>query len=371
MDHRSHRAARIVTPVHAAVRYLLSVASGSATISSATFLITLRCNCRCAFCDFPRNRTPEEMDTREVLALLSDLRRAGLFRIGLSGGEPLLREDFGTIAREVRRLGLLSSLTTNGVLLEAKAAEACEMDHVLCSVDGDQAIHDATRGKGAFRAAVAGLSALRSRGHRRLGLIMAVHRANAHAVDEVLRLAGFLGARAFFQPVQKRLGWLGPPFGGYLDQVELREVFSRLMDCKRRGKPVGNSYGHLRLVCSGDTSDMGRRCHAGRFFFTILPDGSLMPCCLWSFEGHPRLRPGEVDRVVASVKRPPCTGCTIVSYFENTRLMTAHPEAILNAVGWSLDCVEPGGPVARVGAGLRVLRSFVGRALDLGKVEPP
>ncbi len=314
----------------------MALASGRNVISSATFLLTVRCTSSCSYCDFPRNQIQRELETDEVIALLSALRRQGLFRLGLSGGEPLLREDFGVIAREVRCLGLLSSLTTNGLLLADRAGDAMDMDYVLCSIDGLPETHDAVRGKGSHRAALAGLAELRSRGHRKLGLITAVHQGNAHTLDEVVRFAENLGAWAFFQPTQRRLGWIGTPFDGYCTPEQLHHVFSQLKRWKLQGRAVGNSFAHLELVRAGDTSEMGRRCHAGRFFFTILPDGTLMPCCLWAWDqGVQPMDARTVAAALAALRRPPCTGCTIVSYLENTRLMTGHPEAVLNALGWS------------------------------------
>lgn len=328
--------AKFQTIANGLARYFVAQALGRPLISSATFLITLRCNSGCRYCDFPRNKITNELSTEEAISLIRALHKRGLFRLGLSGGEPLLRDDIEKLAAEVRNLGILSSLTTNGYLLEAKAAAGMLFDFVLCGIDGDEKIHDAYRGPGRFKAAVSGLMKLRSLGHKRLGTITPVHRENAASLEEVLRIAEFVGARAFFQPVQLRDGWVGPPFDGYCSPEELRDIFEKIRSWKKHGRPVGNSYGHIELVCSGDTRAMGARCDAGKYFFTILPDGSVIPCCLWPFRGNRRLEPGSIDEVLADLSRQACKGCTIVSYFENTRLLSGCFEALSEAVRWSL-----------------------------------
>jgi radical SAM protein with 4Fe4S-binding SPASM domain len=53
----------------------------------------------------------------EICTVLRDLAELGCFHLALSGGEPLVREDFLDIAEEARKLGFSLTLFTNGLAL--------------------------------------------------------------------------------------------------------------------------------------------------------------------------------------------------------------------------------------------------------------
>ena len=60
--------------------------------------VTNRCNGRCAYCRIPM-RSPEDLSTDVILRLIDEMKAAGTVRLGIWGGEPLLREDIGTIVQ--------------------------------------------------------------------------------------------------------------------------------------------------------------------------------------------------------------------------------------------------------------------------------
>lgn len=302
--------------------------------SGVSLLVTLRCNIECPYCDFPRLAGPE-MDTSTLLRLLEGLRRWGTFRLGLSGGEPLLRPDFGEIAQAAARLGFVTNLVTNGVLMRERIADLRAVDFVMCTIEGGRAVHDAHRGPGAFEAAVSGLEAAIRGRVTRLGLICPVHSGNIFDVEEPLRLAESLGIRVYFQPVQERTGWTGPRFGGILEPSRQAEVFLKILSWKHQGRPVGNSWAFLRMVSSGLSPTFQAGCPAGRYVVTILPDGRVIPCCIVPFEGGIQIQdPDRPDLIAPSVRRPACEGCTIAPYFENYRLFRPNLLAWLEAAGW-------------------------------------
>ncbi len=90
--------------------------------------VTDRCNLRCAYCMptdpiwFPR---AEILRYEEIARLTNIAARRGVRKIRLTGGEPLVRRDLPDLVRMLAGIPGIEeiSLTTNGLLLEAAAAE--------------------------------------------------------------------------------------------------------------------------------------------------------------------------------------------------------------------------------------------------------
>jgi pyrroloquinoline quinone biosynthesis protein E len=79
--------------------------------------LTYRCPLHCAFCYNPTDfaRSDAELDTDDWLRVLREARALGAVQLGLSGGEPLSRDDLEPIVAEAHRLGFYSNLITSGV----------------------------------------------------------------------------------------------------------------------------------------------------------------------------------------------------------------------------------------------------------------
>ena len=80
-----------------------------------TFRIASRCNNSCKYCYGPEKNITE-LDFSELKKLFHLFSKNGVKAIVLTGGEPLVREDFGEIIRELKNLKLKIFLDTNGDL---------------------------------------------------------------------------------------------------------------------------------------------------------------------------------------------------------------------------------------------------------------
>ncbi|PTX41469.1 cyclic pyranopterin monophosphate synthase subunit MoaA [Christiangramia gaetbulicola] len=84
--------------------------------------LTDRCNLRCFYC------MPEEgielmeksniMTLEEIIDLARTFRDLGVDTIRLTGGEPLVRKNFGYLLEELAKLGVTLKITTNGIMLD-------------------------------------------------------------------------------------------------------------------------------------------------------------------------------------------------------------------------------------------------------------
>jgi len=92
---------------------------------SGSLEVTRRCNLRCVHCYLgPRLGIQEsesaEMETSGMLDIIDEITDAGCLYLLLTGGEPLLREDFPRIYRHAKERGLLVTVFSNGTLISEK-----------------------------------------------------------------------------------------------------------------------------------------------------------------------------------------------------------------------------------------------------------
>lgn len=132
--------------------------------------LTRTCNLECIHC-YSSSSTrgfKRELTTSQAFEAIDGMKEAGVRSIILSGGEPMLRHDLELLARRVKGLGIMLSLSTNGTLIDEDAANLIEdigFDYVGVSLDGIGEVHDRVRGaSGAFDRAVTGLMRLKNRG---------------------------------------------------------------------------------------------------------------------------------------------------------------------------------------------------------------
>ncbi len=105
--------------------------------------VTDRCNLRCIYC-MPPEGVPhldhgEILTYEEIIRFLKVAVRAGISKVRLTGGEPLVRRDVERLVAEISSLrpSLDLSLTTNGTLLASRAEQLASagLKRVNVSID--------------------------------------------------------------------------------------------------------------------------------------------------------------------------------------------------------------------------------------------
>jgi radical SAM protein with 4Fe4S-binding SPASM domain len=90
-----------------------------------TFELTARCNLKCKMCYIRLEKAQMELIGRERtaaewIALAEEAAQAGTLNLLITGGEPLLREDFGEIYSTLTMMGFIITLNTNATLINSK-----------------------------------------------------------------------------------------------------------------------------------------------------------------------------------------------------------------------------------------------------------
>jgi radical SAM protein with 4Fe4S-binding SPASM domain len=253
------------------------------------------CNLTCTHCfagTLPRNHDPlrvEEMDR-----LFVDLAALGSFRLGLTGGEPLLRKDLFEILDAAVGRGLHPCLTTNALLLTEETARQLgrrDLVWLNVSLEGPTAeSNDRVRGAGTFDAVLDRLRLLRR--HARFTLAFTITHDNAHLARQCAELACAVGAHtAVFRPLY--------PAGVALDHPELMPTFGQyqaaltdLADMEEHDEDLRglDPFSPSTRAQGGAQVHTTHTCGAGQHVCSISVQGDVSPC---SFLG-PAFQTGNI-----------------------------------------------------------------------------
>ncbi len=166
------------------------------------FLITFRCNLKCAGCGSWQVSEHDDLSADEWRAVFRQLRSLDLVKI--LGGEPLVRRDLPEILTAVREEidPYILQVTTNGMLRE-RLVDAIEQVgwpglQLRISIDGLEATHDRIRGvPGSWKIVTEtarAVAALRPRYGFRFGINFAVTDDSIDELEDMIALAESLGA---------------------------------------------------------------------------------------------------------------------------------------------------------------------------------
>jgi len=176
-----------------------------------TFILELtrRCNNACLYCytawGAPRLKYGQhchgEMSTADIKQIIVKLQEEVAPKtIGLSGGEPLLRQDVPELLDFIRSQGIAPILITNGTLLTPESAKVIAKGEGVCEVtllSYRREVHDKLAGRvGAWDAAVNGITELCSAGTEPVVVFVAT-RLNYMDLYRTAELAIALGASTF------------------------------------------------------------------------------------------------------------------------------------------------------------------------------
>ena len=299
-----------------------------------TFILTHRCNFRCDYCEIPESAA-EEMSAAEYCRAIDELRAAGMARASFSGGEALLRRDAVEIIGHAKRVGCFTSLNSNGWRTgHALKDLAPVLDMLVLSLDGPEQVHDLVRRRrGSYARVIAA-----TREARALGLSVAtisvVGPWNVGRIEEIAELAGRLGVWAYFQPAHEECFDRDAGLHPGLTPAVLAEVADRLEALTGRGLPVGASPGFLQRLRRAPRFHDCAECHAGRYFATVMPEGTVVPCHLTSRTGeYLDGRKVGFARAFREMPRPTTgDGCAISPYVETDLIFRLDPRAIAAAL---------------------------------------
>ncbi|MGV8086154.1 MAG: radical SAM protein [Candidatus Woesearchaeota archaeon] len=117
------------------------------SIKYITYEISSKCNMNCSFCFSEWRLKPDELSISEAKECIAILKQRGLRAINFTGGEPLMKKGIVEIINYAKSLGLITILSTNGILLDKYLPELYKsLDFIGLPLDSiDRNIHNAMR----------------------------------------------------------------------------------------------------------------------------------------------------------------------------------------------------------------------------------
>jgi len=104
-------------------------------ISYCCFEVSGDCNMGCAFCFSDWRETRDQMPTHKAKRVLDILKQNGLKAINLTGGECLIRDDIIQLCKYAKELGLVTIISTNGIVLKDKIKVLDYVDSINLPLD--------------------------------------------------------------------------------------------------------------------------------------------------------------------------------------------------------------------------------------------
>ncbi|MGP3667878.1 MAG: radical SAM protein [Candidatus Bathyarchaeota archaeon] len=271
----------------AAIKMLRNYLKGQRKI--AVFALTTKCNCRCIMCGMWR-QPPTSINLNDVLKILRLLRENNFFIVYFTGGEPSLHENIVEIVRFSEKLGLLTSLTTNGTISKdlLKNLKAAGLRLLSISLDHwkPEVCEKIRRVKGIMQKQVEALLYAKS-----LGLsVYALAYINPYLVEDnsIKKFVEYCNLKlqvpvGFCYPTEAEVNSykLYGEFNEDELKLRLRKAVMNILEMKRSGYMIMNSLTYLEdILNSQGNGKPNFCCKGGEDVVYIDWIGNVYPCFL-------------------------------------------------------------------------------------------
>jgi len=244
--------------------------------------LTYRCPLHCVYCSNPLDlaHSGEELKTDDWLRVLREARALGAVQLGLSGGEPLIREDLELIVAEAHALGFYINLVTSGVGLSEsriKALKNAGLDHIQLSFqDSTREMNDFLGSTRTFELKSRAAALIKGYDYPMV-LNVVLHRLNIDHVEQILEMAERMQAEYVELANTQYYGW------AWRNREQLlpsREQVQRAEETTRRFRERVGDRMKIYFVTPDYFERRPKPCMngLGSVFLAIAPDGTALPC---------------------------------------------------------------------------------------------
>ncbi len=291
---------------------------------SGSLEITSRCNLKCAHCYLgPHGEEADrtEMSTGRILGLIDEITNSGCLHFLITGGEPLLHDDFPRIYRYAKERGLLVTVFSNGTLVTDRVVglfrELPPYEVEITLYGATAPTYERITGvRGSYEKCMRGIRLLVDN-KIRLGLKTILMTLNRHELSEMENIAKGFGSRFRFDAA------ICPGFGGDQTPLDLRVSPEEVVDREFADDERARQWRQFYYVSKEHVLiDELYGCGAGITGFHIDSTGSLRPCLMVHDIGYDLSEIGFFEAwkdLIARLKEKkagpdfPCRGCAKIN----------------------------------------------------------
>lgn len=266
---------------------------------AGTFEITPRCNFNCKMCYVHLSKDEADKRGKELTAdqwldIAETARSKGMIFLLLTGGEPLVRQDFEYLYLELKKMGLMVSINTNGSLIDGDMFEFFKKNPPMrfnISLYGtSDDTYERLCGNRQYDKVISNIKRIREEGMA-IKLNVSFSPSNVCDMEGIRRVSEETGI-----PI-KPTTYLYPPirvdgdeFGCNKARFSPQEAARYEIECDRDRFDRETFIKRTCAICRGikaecaDEDDCdgipseGITCRAGRSSFWMTWDGRMMPC---------------------------------------------------------------------------------------------
>ena len=278
---------------------LISKAARSHTPINGSFELLPLCNMNCGMC-YVRLSRPE-MDLQghlhsaaEWISLARQMQKSGTLFLLLTGGEPLLFPDFKTLYLELRSMGMILTINTNGTLIDETWADFFAQYpprriNITLYGTSKETYRDLCHYEAGFEKALRGIRLLRER-NVDVKINGSLVRSNSTDVDSLVALARSLDAPinidTYMYPARRERSAAFCEQSRLLPEDAARgkvQFEKASLDSKTYLQMAQTIITRVSETPDTPEPDFQRmRCQAGRTSFTINWQGKMRPCVMLS-----------------------------------------------------------------------------------------
>lgn len=249
--------------------------------------LTRKCNLRCKHCFMTGGEPLEhELCLQEILSLLDNLKKMNVLSLIISGGEPMLREDFDYILKYACGLGFVVSVATNGLLLTQerinRLPKTYEDLRISISLDG-AGNYNSFRGKVSFKQVTDKLLLLKDNGILSAAMVTMSNKniGELRKIFEWCIEHKIVFSSVQFSPIGR--GGKGENRNFVLTRNDVEKASSLWLDETLFEIEMNKSIG----ICVAKILDYAfelvystKRCMGGRFLAYVCANGDVYPCSI-------------------------------------------------------------------------------------------
>lgn len=255
--------------------------------------VTRACNLRCKHCLNNSGKMIEnQLTTEELFCLIKKLSQAGIQEIRFTGGEPLIHKDIYKMIELATRLGIYTSIGTNGVLIDEEVAKKLKdagLKKAVVSLDGTREKHDEIRGKGNYNKTMLSIKYMQNQGIK-IKVNSVIMRTN---MEDVIILAKELNKMKIDLLIRRFIesGRGENLINNLLSKQDYDYVKERLKDELNGAPYIRGHYIRLNDESSNTRIELPfkikKGCKAGQRAIVITPNGDINFCGFLAAQSFP------------------------------------------------------------------------------------